>query len=222
MQVVPVLACVAEIVGQACKYYLEFEPSTTQQQFRAQFVDPIRDMGPQAGERLLTELLKVSKSSELFDATYAPMLIAVGFAAQAVFEDDRGERELGLFALMQANYWCGVMWASRGVREAREKTVSTMHRRIAKKAGTKRYSRLRTHAQEIAVRRFSDGPLLKTSEAAKQMVNDLHRFAAENGLKPVGGKRDGTDDGQKTVENWLRKWADEGLIQLKRQQPRVR
>lgn len=222
MQVVPVLPCVGEIVGQAYKYYLEFEPGTTQEQFRAQFVDPIRTSGPQAGERLLAELLKVSKSSELFDATYAPMLIALGFGAQAVFEDDRGEHELGLFSLMQAKYWCGVMWASRGVREARVKTVSTMHRRIAKKAGANRYSRVRARAQEIAIRKFSDGPLLKASEAAKQMLHELHKFAAENGLKPVGGKRDGTDDGQKTVENWLRKWADEGLIKLRRQQTRVR
>jgi hypothetical protein len=211
----------SEIVGQAYKYYLEFEPATTQEQFQVKFLHPIRDAGPQAGERLLTELLKVSKSTELFDATYAPMLIALGFAGQAVYEDDCGEHELALFSLMHAKYWCGVMWASRGVRDAREKTVSTMHRRIATKAGSKRYSRLRTHAQEIAVRKFSDGPLLKASDAAKQMVNDLHRFAAENGLKPVGGKRDGTDDGQKTVENWLRQWADMGLIKLKRQQRRA-
>lgn len=219
MQVVPVVACMSEIVGQAYKYYLEFEPATTQEQFSAQFLNPIRDMGLQGGERLLTELLKVSKSNELFDATYAPMLIALGFAGQAVYEDDRGEHELALFSLMQAKYWCGVMWASRGVREAREKTVRTMHRRIAKKAGKTRYSRLRTHAQEIAVRKFADGPLLKASEAAKKMVVELHKYAVENGLKPVGGKRDGTDDGQKTVENWLRQWSKEGLIRLKRQQP---
>ncbi len=226
MRQVPVDGCINLIVDQAFRYYREFQPETSEDAFKSQFLEPVCDLGAQAGERLLKALLKVEQSEPLFDATFAPMLISLGFAGQAFFEENRGEHELALLVLMEAKYWSGVMWASRGVRVAERKTVEETAKKTRSKAGITagqaRYSELREYTRTLALSEIDPAaPPPKASELARMLMPKVHAFAIENKLTPLkGGPSDdsGSDSGQITLERWLRDLADKGLIQLRRQQ----
>lgn len=228
MQRVSVDACIHVRVGECFRYYTEFDPRITREAFSSRYLTPVRDIGPQAGERLLRELLKVGQTEALFDATFAPMLIALGFCGQAFFEESRGEHEVALFVLMEANYWCGVMWASRGVREAEKRTVQDTARStltaMSTNAGQARYAELREYAKALAPSEIAPAdPPLKASELAKKLIPKLHEYAATHNLTPLkGGPGDehGRDSAQRTVEGWLRQLADEGLIELRRNRPK--
>ena len=111
-------------------------------------------LGPKPGERALTELLKVQDSGHLVDATYAPMLIAVGWCSQALNEEKSGEHELALLALMEAKYWTGVMNAAKGVRAAREQTIRATRKATAAKAGSSKHWQLKQEAVQLAIKRL--------------------------------------------------------------------
>ncbi|MGF6766025.1 hypothetical protein P3T24_006366 [Paraburkholderia sp. GAS33] len=145
---------------------------------------------------------------------YGPLIVSCAYCVRALSAIRGQDVGLGWSYMADARYWCGVAISSKGIDEARERTIIQTHREKGAAGGAgkgKAYEPIRQHAYKL-VRDMR--PPIKGWQSKAHAVNTIRQpvldFSAANKLKDRKAVTLSESNAQKKLEEWLSKMPDAG------------
>ncbi|MFP3555511.1 hypothetical protein SB861_33075 [Paraburkholderia sp. SIMBA_049] len=201
--------------------YTHKKPQATFDTFLQEIVAPIVELDDSRveapGEMLMLYVSESDKAKGpdwLAKSPYGPIIISCAYCVRAGDAIKKGDSELAWSYMADARYWCGVAISSKGIDEARDRTiVETREKAFAEalkskgeagaKARSEAYEPLREHVFELVRNQRPSSGWKSRSHAVKVISEPAYAFSLDYGGPQL--KRDGIG---KTLDGWLSKMPD--------------
>lgn len=161
----------------------------------------IRESGV-SGEKIHKVLLKTPGNI----APVAPILISIAYCAEAREHHNAERFDHAWSAMAEANYWCGVSMAGKGIPDARAQTIIAARKQTAAKGGESRREKYKPIIEEAyRLAREMSPPKngwKSRSQAGKAIRPAVEKFAGERDIKLT------ENQALKTIDGWLREMPD--------------
>jgi hypothetical protein len=184
------------------KYFAEHDPAITADSFRTQFIEPLRNAGPDAVIAFLAEIRKSEDEPDPRDRRFAAMFMSIGFCVLAAWADETEQRDLSILMVFEAKYWCGATMAARGISSAYANTEKNLDHAQASRAGKSKHKKAKAEVQRLAIEEFGMRPPgeLNALEAARQLLGRVLDFVKKNEIQVLVSK-----EPDKVIARWLEK-----------------
>lgn len=190
-------------------FYTYTRPEKNEDDFIADILMPMLNDESTSGRKcieLINSALVADKSSSL---KYGAMLVSCAYCVEARREL-ACDRERAWWFMAEAAYWSGVVWASEGTEEAREKTITATKKSTGKNANdvrNKPYLKMQEEAFRLIRENVQKGIPWTTSRKAALKITP-----AVQAIALTLGKRLEPTAAQTTITGWLKKMPEAASI----------
>ena len=187
-------------------YYLEANPEKSQEDFIQEFLNPIGNDDSATGDSFLEQFKHIQETDKSANLKHASMVISLAYCLQSMQAYKTNERELAWSYMADARYWCGVTLASKGIEDARQKTIVATKKDTSKNANEASHAKDRQVKEEAFKLAREKCPKNKKwpsrLAAAGKIESDVQEYA-EKIKNPLSKTR-----AKATISGWLREMPD--------------
>lgn len=194
-------------LNELSSFYFHSNPEKNEDAFTKEFFIPMLGKNSLSGDSCLEIFESINAEDKSANLKYAPMVISCAYCVQAIKELERNQRELAWFYVAEARYWCGVVRASVGIEESRDKTIKATRKNTAQKGGKalaeSKYKEIKDEVFKLArEKRPEKNGWRSRLHAAKDIKIDVLKFACEKKLTLS------EEQAETTIYGWLKKMPD--------------